>query len=266
MKAWMKRPNWIRSILLVTLFCVSPLAVDAADLPTIQRRGRLIVAVKANLAPLGFRDEQGQLQGFEIDVARQVAQELLGNAAAVEFKPVLNQDRGRMVLAGEVDFAIAQLTPTPSRLRLFEFSRSYYRDGIAIATADARLTSTAELQGQTIAVLAGSQAIEAVRRRMPSAVLRPVTSYQAAKGLLDTGDAQAIAADVSVLAGWVREFPQYRILPGVLATHELAIAFPRGQQYASLRQEVDQIVTRLHNSRWLETRAQVWGLPRLLSF
>ncbi|MDA0269137.1 MAG: transporter substrate-binding domain-containing protein, partial [Cyanobacteria bacterium] len=57
---------------------VSPVVLSA-DLDTIQDRGHLVVAVKDTWRPLGFIDEKGELVGFEIDLARQLAADLLGD-------------------------------------------------------------------------------------------------------------------------------------------------------------------------------------------
>lgn len=244
----------------------SPPSVDAAEFSAIKRRGRLIVAVKNNLPPLGFLDQAGQLQGFEIDLARQIAKELLGDPTAIEFRPVLNQTRFNAVLTGEVDLAIAQMTLTPSRLRLFNFSLPYYRDGAAIATRDRSIQSLANLAGQRIAVLNGSSTVETIRRQLPTAILIPVNSYQTAKEAVEAGRAIAIAADATVLTGLVQQFPQYRLLTPILSSQNLVIALPKGQQYEELRQAIDQILRRLSTSGWLEQRANYWGLPRNLSF
>jgi polar amino acid transport system substrate-binding protein len=254
------------SLVFPGFLALSPPSVDAADLAAIRRRGRLVVAVKSNLPPLGFRDPAGNLQGFEIDLARQVAKELLGDATAIEFRSVLNQDRFNTVLQGEVDLAIAQMTQTPSRLRLFNFSLPYYRDGAAIATRIPTIRTVSDLTGQRIAVLNGSSTAEILRRQIPTAVLIPVSSYHAGKALVEAGGAVAIAADASVLAGLVQQFPSYRLLTPVLSAENLAVVLPKGQQYEELRQEVDRILTRLSASGWLIERATYWGLPRNLSF
>lgn len=243
-----------------------PSSANAADLQTIKRRGRLVVGVKDGLPPLGFRGVDGQIAGFEIDLARQVAKELLGNSAEIELKPVSNQNRFSSVLSGEVDLLIAQVTLTSPRLRILNFSLPYYRDGAAIATRTPSIRTLTDLAGQRIAVLNGSSTVEALRRRLPDAVLVPVRSYQVARETVEAGQAIAVAADASVLAGWVRQDSSYRLLQPLLSVQELAIALPKGQQYEGLRQEVNQIVNRLFTSGWLEQRANYWGLPPNLTF
>ncbi|MGC1393570.1 MAG: transporter substrate-binding domain-containing protein, partial [Coleofasciculaceae cyanobacterium] len=70
----------------------------SATFNEIQARGKLVVGVKDNLRPLGFRDATGNLQGLEIDIAKRLAEELLGKADAVVLQPVKNIDRLNMVI------------------------------------------------------------------------------------------------------------------------------------------------------------------------
>lgn len=233
----------------------------AADLTAINKRGRLVVAVKDNVRPLGFRSVNGQLQGLEIDLARRLAQEILGRSDAVELKPVNNQERFSLVMNGTADIAIAHATLTPSRLRILSFSLPYYTDGTAIITQSSMIQKATDLTGKTIAVINGSSAITALRNQLPGVNLVGVESYEAAKTILDRGDAIAFAADASILTGWAQEFPEYRIILPTLSSELLAIVLPKGQQSNELREKIDVILTRLRNSGWLEERAKYWGLP-----
>jgi polar amino acid transport system substrate-binding protein len=154
---------------------------EAAELDEIRDRGYLIVGVKDNLRPLGFQDSQNQLQGFEIDIARQLATDLIGAGADVELKPLLNQDRLDALLSGEVDLLVARMSITDARARLVDFSRPYYIDGAAFVTRNDAIQSLRDLQQQTVAVLSGSDTIPSVRSLLPSVRLQGVESYLEAK-------------------------------------------------------------------------------------
>ncbi len=260
----MKRATLISGILSLSLvgvpFTVLPFSV-AADLQTVQQRGRLIVAVKDNTRPLGFRGADGQLQGLEIELARRLAQELLGRSDAIELKPVANQDRLAAVLDGQVDIAIARVTSTTLRSRLVSLSIPYYLDGTALVTRDSSVQQLADIGKQTIAVLDGSSTIAILRYRLPAATLVSVSSYEAAHTLLEDGKAVAFAADASLLTGWVQEFPQYHLLIPTLSAEPLCILMPKGLQYDALRLRINQVITRLSEDGWLQERANYWGLP-----
>ena len=159
-------------------------ASSAAELKEIQRRGYLTVAVKDNLRPLGFRDSQGNLQGLEIDLARRLAQDLLGKPDAVKLQPVENSLRLAAVLEDKVDIAIADFTATESRARLVSFSLPYYFDGTALITKDATIQKLGDVVRSKIAVINGSSTIASVRYLLPQAKLVGVDSYQAGQLLL----------------------------------------------------------------------------------
>lgn len=241
--------------------CWMDATVHAADLSEIRARGYLIVGVKDNLRPLGFKDSQGQLQGFEIEIARQLATELLGDPAAVEFKPLLNQDRLTALLDDQVDIVVARMTNTDARTRLVEFSQPYYVDGAALITRDPVIQSWKDLQQQAVAVLLGSDTIPTIQLLLPAAQLRGVESYDEAKALLDAGEVAAFAADGTLLAGWVQENPAYRGISPLLSAEVLAIAMPKGRQYKELRQQINQAIDRWQTDGWLRQRIADWDLP-----
>lgn len=237
-------------------------ASSAAELKEIQKRGYITVAVKDNSRPLGFRDATGKLQGLEIDLAKRLAQDLVGNVSgAVRLQSVANRDRLSVVLEGKVDLTIARVTATASRARLVSFSIPYYLDGTALVTKDASLQKLGDVAKEKIAVLTGSSTIATVRYLLPTAQLVGVDSYQQALLLLETGAASVFAADASVLSGWVQEYPQYRLLTTLIGADPLCVVMPKGLQYDHLRRQVNAAIARYSSTGWLQQRAAYWGLP-----
>lgn len=233
---------------------------SSATLAEIKQRKKLVVAVKDNLPRFGFRDVNGNLQGLEIDIARKLAVEIFGDMNAVELVPVSNQDRFKVLLAGNADLAIARITITPTRRRVVDFSRAYYRDGTGIITRQVKIVKNSDLVGKKIAVLNNSSTIGTLQYIVPQAQLIGVSSYQRAKDLLASGKVVAVAADRSVLLGWVQTDPSYHLLPDKLSTELLGMAMPKGIQYDPLRQLVDRSIDQWQTNGWLQQRIQHWGL------
>jgi len=231
-----------------------------SSLHRINHQGTLIVGVKDNLRPLGYRNPQNQLQGLEIEISRQLGVELLGDAAAVEFKPLLNQDRLTALLNGEVDLLVARLGLTDARLRLVEFSSPYYIDGTAFLTQDSQM-NLGDLRQQPVAILNGSDTIPTVRSLLPDLQLRGVDSYAEGKSLLDAGAVVAFAADASLLTGIAQENPNYTLIPTLISAKALGIAMPKGLQHRDLHQQVNQIVERWQTNGWLRQQIAKAGLP-----
>ncbi|KZL48663.1 MULTISPECIES: transporter substrate-binding domain-containing protein [Cyanophyceae] len=261
---WLKI-NQLHLVLSATIFCIVCFSwgfmASAAEMPEIQRRGYLTIAVKDNLRPLGFRDVEGNLQGLEIELAKRLALDLLGKADAVRFQPVANRDRLSVVLNNKVDLAIARVTATESRARLVSFSIPYYFDGAVIVTKDADVLQLSDLANRKIAVINNSSTIAQVRYYVPKAELVGVDSYQEGRSLTENNTVVAFAADASVLSGWVQQYPQYRLLPTKLSTEPLSVVMPKGLQYDQLRRQVNEAIAEYTAEGWLKERVQYWGLP-----
>jgi polar amino acid transport system substrate-binding protein len=252
----------------LTLFCL-PSPVMAETLKGIRQRGRMIVAVKDNTRPLGFKDREGRLQGLEIDIALKLGAEILGKTdlststlrERVDFQPVNNQDRLQVLFDRRVDLTIARLSVNRSRSRVVEFSPPYYQDGTGILTNNGKVKKLTDLVGQPVAVIQSSGSLFPLAAQVPGVKLVPVSSYEAAKSLLDSNKVVAFAADYSLLVGWLQEYPQgYRLFSEKLNGESLAIAMPKGLQHRELREFVGKAIDRWKKEGWLQERIRYWGL------
>lgn len=252
--------QFLNLITAIALLTVTPHSLAARELSKIESKGELKVAVKDNLRPLGFIDDNGNLAGLEIDIARKLAQDLLGDKTAVEFLPVTNEERLQVVLDDEVDIAIARVSVTTPRSRIVEFSPYYYLDGTSIITNNPDLKRVSDLNRSKIAVLRNSVTIAVVRNKLPNATLVGVDSYQEALRLIEAKQADAFAGDRSILTGWIQEHPDYKILPARLSGAALAIVMPKGLQYKELRSKVNRAIADWKKSGWLEERIEHWRL------
>ena len=262
-------------LLLSTAICLSLFLnvgtspVFAASLKEIQQRGYITVAVKDNFPPLAFRDESGNLQGLEIELAQRLARDLLAKPDAsnsdklvelVKFQPVTNLQRLKVVEKGEVDMAIAKVTATSSRERIVNFSVPYYFDGGVIAVKDTSFQKLTDLQNSKIAVLKNSSTIAPLRYYLPKADLVGIESYLEGQRLIENNQVAAIAADITSLSNWIKQNPQYRLLSTKISTQPLSVVMPKGLEYDELRRQVSQLIGSYLESGWLKQRAQYWGL------
>ncbi len=220
------------------------------------------IGVKETVPPLGFRDEQGDLVGFEIDLARELADRLLGSPQRAELIPVSNVERINAVVTDQVDIAIAQVGITPNRARQINFSSPYYFDGTAIAVPKARqITSWSDLGQAPVAVLEFSDAIPFLKAQLPDVELIPIPNYQIGTELLLADAVGGFAADITILSGWLADHPDYELLQPSLSKIGLGVVLPRGGSAGELNQRVNRVIQELETSGWLRQTADRWGLP-----
>lgn len=252
----------IGATFLIDIFALGASPTTARPWTDIERSGELRIGVKADLPPLAWQDESGEWQGFEIAIARQLAQQLLGDNRAVEFVPLANQERLEAVIADRVDLAIAQIGITTARIRQVSLTLPYYLDGTAIVVPESSpLLSSLELSTEAIAVLKGSTSIATLNTLSSNVEIVGTDSYRDSVDALLAQQVDAMAADASVMAGWVQEEAGYRLLPPLLSGSGLAVALPKGNQYSELRRRVNVEMQELADSGWFEQQAEAWGLP-----
>ncbi|RMD69957.1 MAG: ABC transporter substrate-binding protein, partial [Cyanobacteria bacterium J149] len=226
----------------------------------IQARGNIIIGVKNNLRPLGFVSSEGKLQGLEIDIAKKLAEEILGKPEAVVFKPLTNTKRLQSVIDEQVDLSIGQVTVTKSRSRIVRFSLTYYTDSTNIISRNKKFNQLSDFKKGTLLVLNNSYTVALIKAELPQAKLIGVDSYEAAWQSLEAGEADGFVGDKTVLVGWRQEYPQYHLIPFNYSAFPLAIVMPKGLQYKDLHEKVDQAIAKWLKTGWLQARIKYWGL------
>jgi polar amino acid transport system substrate-binding protein len=228
--------------------------VSAQPLERVQQSGKIKVAISA-LQPMN------RLQGFELDLAHKLAEELFGNAQALELLPARSEKRLTWVEEERVDMAIAQVSVTPERTKIVDFSPSYYRGGQGfVFSKKMPIQRLSDLRKQRVAVLEKSSSALLLAALLPEAIQVPVTTYQQGFEQLLNGSVQVFTADDHILIEWLALQPEYRLLPQRMGSYSFAIALPKGLASASWRAWVQSMLEKLDRSGWLEERKKHWQL------
>ncbi len=145
-------------------------AEEESRLDTVLKRDKLIVATYSTAPPLCFKDEKGDLVGFEIDLVRIIAAGLLGDPKKVDFLIVQSEGRFPAVLSGKADFGIASTTIYPERAVRVAFTVPYMDSGVGlIARKDLQANTMDEINREqfTIGGKNNPQNAERAKRFVP---------------------------------------------------------------------------------------------------
>ena len=135
-----------------------------------QSRGQLIAGVSFDIPGMGYKNPRtGVIDGFEVDLARAIAEKLLGSSDHVDFFQVVDEQRIQALQNGLVDFVVSQLTITPNRAEQVDFSIPYYvtREALLVPKASG-IKRFEDLRGKRIAVTDGSISLRRMRAALPS--------------------------------------------------------------------------------------------------
>ncbi|RSK29300.1 amino acid ABC transporter substrate-binding protein [Bacillus sp. HMF5848] len=125
----------------------------------VKERGTLVAGVNGQLPGFGYIGTDGAYTGFDVDFAKAVAVAVLGDANAVEYRPLSAQERFTAVQTGEVDILTRNTTVTTSRdtgVGLNFAPVTFYDGQGIIVRKDSGINSLKDLQGARIAVETGT--------------------------------------------------------------------------------------------------------------
>ena len=134
---------------------VTGAAARADVLDDIKKRGTLVVGVKADYKPFGFRDPSGGIIGIEPDLAADVAKKL---GVKLELVPVVSANRMEFLNQGKIDLMIATMSDKPDRRKVVQVIEPlYYSDAVNILLKkDAPVKSWADLKGKKLCGTTGA--------------------------------------------------------------------------------------------------------------
>ncbi|MFC0436589.1 glutamate ABC transporter substrate-binding protein [Kutzneria buriramensis] len=198
----------------------------------IAQRGRLIVGVDQNTFHMGFRDPAtGQIQGFDIDMARAVAQALLGDPNAVQLKVLTSDQRIPALQNGDVDIVVRTMTITCDRLKQVGFSAVYYDAKQRILVKqNSTIDGPAALGGKKVCATKGSTSLAAVAALPAKPVPVSVSDWTDCLVMLQQGQVDAVSTDDVILAGMAAQDQYTKVVGAPLADEPYGMAIPLQNQ------------------------------------
>lgn len=224
---------------------------DQGSLATIKARDKLIVGVFSDKPPFGFVDEKGQYVGFDTDLAKRFAKDLLGDERKVEFVSVEPASRIPFLQSDKVDLILANMTVTPERQQVVDFTHPNLKVAVqALVPADSPAQKLEDLKDKTLIVTTGTTADLWLTRNHPDWKLLKFEKNSESLQALANHRGDAYAQDNLVLYGWAKQHPGYRLLPDKLgAEAPIAPAVKKGN--TELRDWVNGELTRLGQEHYL---------------
>ena len=161
-------------------------------------RGTLVVGVKADYKPWGFRDPSGKIVGMEADLAQDVADAL---GAKLELIPVQSSNRMQFLQQGKIDLMIATMSDRSDRRKVVGIVEpNYYTSGTNVLAKKGALTKWTELKGKPVCGKQGAFYNKIVSKRYGSKIVAFVGNAEAKQALRDGKCIAWVYDDSSIMA------------------------------------------------------------------
>lgn len=192
---------------------------------------KIVAGLDDTFAPMGFRDDKGEITGFDVDMAKAISKEI---GVEIEFKPIDWNSKETELASGRIDCIWNGFTKTPEREEKMDFTKPYmHNDQIYVVLKDSPIQSADELTGKNVCGQEGSTG-EAAINKQPElknsfAQFKLYPDFTSCYMDLDAGRMDAVVVD-SVLADYYMQKTngKYRALPGKVASESFVVAVKKG--------------------------------------
>ena len=232
-------------------------SVKDDSLQKILDKGELILGLDTEFPPMGFIDENGEIVGFDIDVAREVCKRL---GIKLSLKGIDWNEKENVLNDGTIDCIWNGLSVTPERAETMELSAAYMKNElIFVVLGDSKAKDLNDLRGGRIGVQSGSTAEEELRKLDLFHEITPKAydNVMIVLQKLEEGELDAVLVD-SVPAYYYifsKDKPYY-ILSDSLGEEEYAVGFRKGD--SALKDKIQNIISEMKADGTLGEISKKW--------
>ncbi|MDO5707899.1 MAG: amino acid ABC transporter substrate-binding protein [Andreesenia angusta] len=229
-------------------------------------KGKIVVGLDDSFPPMGFKDEDGELVGFDIDLAKEVAKEM---DMEVEFKP---QDWDGIVLSlnkGDIDVIWNGFTITEERKKEVNFTDAYLDNRqVLVVKEDSEYEKQEDLDGKTLGIQLGSSAEKALNAHEDfKSNLKEVKSYSnnvEALMDLDAGRVDTVLVDEIVAKYFIaKKDGHYKVLDQDLGKEEYGVGVSKDNE--ELLEKLNTALEKVKNSEEGKKISEEWFTEDILA-
>ncbi len=251
----MKKRLYLLMLFIASIAILLGCTGDAAEKK--EEKQVIKMATSADFKPFEFFDEEGNIVGFDIDLAKLIAEEL---GYELEIEDMNFDGLIGALQANRVDMVLAGMSATEERAQNVDFSVEYHRSGeMFLTTKDEAIGSLEDLQGKIVGVQLGTiqeEGADTLSEEYGFEV-KKIDSANVLIQELITGRIDVAYLDKEVATGFMEEHDLTGFDDPTTASPGMAIAFPKGSE---LKEKVDQVLQQFIEDGTLDELKEKWEL------
>ena len=222
-------------------------------------RGKLVVGVKADYKPWGFRDSSGKLVGMEIDMAQDVADAL---GVTLELVPVQSSNRMQFLQQGKIDLMIATMSDKANRRKVVGIPQpNYYTSGTNVLAKKGVVKSWSDLKGKPVCGKQGAFYNKQVSKKYGAKIIAFVGNAEAKQALRDGKCVAWVYDDSSIMADLASgQYDDYEMPMMTEDDNPWALAVPLDELDGIWGNFMSGMIYNWHSSGRLVELEKKWGI------
>jgi len=197
------------ALVLAVVLASAAMAEGIRTLDEIRESGKITIGLFHDKKPFGYVDEYGEFQGYDVYLARRLAEDL---GVELDIVAVDAPNRIEFLQSFKVDVILANFTYTEERAEQVDFALPYMKVALGVVSPDSALiTDVEQLNGKKLIVSKGTTAETFFEANYPEVQLVKYDSYtDAYLGLLD-GRGDGLSTDNTEVLAWAIENPGFSV-------------------------------------------------------
>lgn len=254
----------IVSVLLVLLMVSSVVFAggkkDSADnsLENVKKAGVFVLGLDDSFPPYGYRDEDNNIVGYDIDLASEVCSRI---GVTLKCQPIDWDSKEQELNTGKIDCIWNGFTITPERLDAMEFTAPYVDNSQVLAVnKDSGIKTLADMNGKKLGLQAGSSAADALEEAADfKETIKEVVEFKdnlTALMDLEIKGVDAVLLDIGVAQQAIKEGRAFVIVSEAVASEQYGVGFRKGD--VKLRDAVQNALEDMVKDGTMEKLDQKW--------
>ncbi len=222
-------------------------AVPADELADIQNAGEIKVGVEGTYPPFTYHDEAGELTGFDVEIAKAVAEKL---GVEVSFTESDWDSLLAAVDSGRLDTVINDVSVTDERKEKYDFSNAYFYISrqVVVKTGNDSIKSLEDIRGKKVATNITNDYAPVLEEELGATIVPIETSEQAAS-LVTSGRADFCMFSTVIMNDYMENNPDAELeVAFVLPNEYEEIAIPVRKGETALLDAINEAVEELRGN------------------
>lgn len=195
---------------------------------------KITIGIKIDQPGLGLKEADGSFTGFDVDMAKYIAEGLGYSEDQIEFKEAVSANRETFLENGTVDMILATYSITDERKEKVDFAGPYYVAGqdLLVRADDDSISGPEDLDGKKLCSVTGSTSAQRVKDEYAKQVqLQEFPNYSRCVQALLGGQIDALTTDDIILAGYAQQNPgKLKVVGETFSEENYGVGLPKGSE------------------------------------
>lgn len=235
----------------------APEKKELNSLERVKANGKIVAGFDDNYPPMGFRNGKGEIEGFDIDMAKEISKRI---GIEIEWQPVVWETVVPSLLSKKFDVIISGMNITDKRLEVINFAGPYGKAGQALIVKvdNTTVNSMKDLTADKIGTQSGSTGFEYAKANgFDETKLKLYKEFPLAFNDLAVGRIDAIIIDAFAVNEFLQKRPgEFKQVGEVMGDEQIGIGIRKEDK--ELMEELNKAIEGMKKDGTLKTISMKW--------